>query len=342
MKSIKQNDKKMISKSICFFIGLAAFSVLIFDLGLSGCSLTGEGISALEKGSLHVLINSGGTAWRSLLPDTDMVPARYSIKGSGPSGASFERVSTAGDSDGDGLAAGEWKVSVTAINADGLEIGYGESTVVIEKGKLSTVTIEVCPLSGTGTLTLSVVWSSDEAAGAGLKAFLTDSSGNTQPLLFDMGIGTAAYYNSIVTAGYYTLTLQLLDGETILGGIVDSVRIVKGASTEGSYSFTDINHPTGNAAIVVTVDLNEPLEVEISGVVPILDYGESMTSSISITNAPDVECIYSWYLNGSYIGAGETAAVGADLHRGNYRLNAVVFTADGNRSGSAEYNFTVE
>ena len=47
-------------------------------------------------------------------------------------------------------------------------------------------------------------------------------------------------------------------------------------------------------------------------------------------------------LNEDLAGTGATVNVGADLRPGSYRLDAVVFTADGSRSGTASHNFTVE
>ena len=334
------NVVKQKSKYVIFAISVV--TVLMSGLVFSGCNLTDSGVNVSDKGSLRVMINTGDVLSRSLLPDADMEPASFRIRGTGPFGEEFENLTTGGSSESNGLVAGDWVISVTAINADGIEIGYGENAVTIVAGILSSVTIEIRPFIGTGSLSLSVNWPPAEVGEAGLNAFLTSPSGETRTLLFTMGTGTASYTDSSAEAGYYTLTLQLMDGGEVLAGIVDAVRIVQDGSTTGSYSFTDLNHPTGSASITVGVNLDEPLEVVISGGVPILAYGDSVTVNASVTNASGEELVYSWYLNGSYIGAGETAAVGADLGRGTYRLDAVVFTADGSRSGSASYAIAIE
>lgn len=332
MKTKKKNYGRQL------FIVVTVVLVAIFALGVYGCKLP-----ELNKGSLHITINAGGAGWRPLLPGTDMVPAHYRIEGTGPLGATFEKITDGSYFEGTGLDTGEWKVSVTALNAGGSEIGYGENTVIIEEGKLSSITVDVRPFTGTGDLSLAVSWPVDEVPDAVLQASLTGSTGAVQPLTFDAGAGTASYYGSSLSAGYYTLTLQIISsGGAVLGGIVDSVRIVQDSVTKGTYSFTDISHPVGNITIVVTVDMDDPLDVTISGAIPVLAYGENMTAAVSVSNAAGDTLTYTWYINGSPVGTGESVIAGADLRRGKYRLDVVVFTTDSSRSGSSAYSFTIE
>ena len=315
--------------------------LLILGLSLSGCSFPDSEIAANE-GSLRISIGTGTPAGRSLLPDISMDPVEYQISGSGPAGAVFETSTTGEDSYLDSLAIGEWLISVAALNTEGVRIGYGESIVIIEGSKLAAVTINIQPLTGTGTLTLSVTWPDAEVTDPGLTGTLTDSTGVTQSLIFSMGTGTAEYTNTGIAAGYYTLSLQLTEGEEVIAGLVDTVRIVQDAETIGTYSFTDLNHPTGDVDIIVTVDLDTPLEVTVTGAVDILSYGTNMTVQMLIANPGDDIINYQWYLNGGFAGSGETFTLGMDLRRGTYRLDGVAITADGERSGSAFHNFTVE
>ena len=332
--------KRLFSEALTsVFISLTA--TLILGLGLSGCNFPDSGIAA-DEGALRISIGTGTSAGRSILPDINMDPVEYQISGSGPEGAVFETSTTGGDTFINSLAIGEWLISVTALNTEGVRIGYGESIVIIEGSKLVSVAINIQPLTGTGTLTLSVIWPDAEVTDPGLTALLTDSGGATQSLIFNMGTGTAEYSNNAIAAGYYTLSLQLSEGEDVLAGVVDTVRIVQDAETVGTYSFTDLNHPTGDVDIIVIVDLDAPLEVTVTGAVDILSYGTDMTVQILIANPGDDIINYQWYLNGGFIGSGETLTFGMDLRRGTYRLDGVAITADGERSGSAFHIFPVE
>ena len=122
----------------------------------------------------------------------------------------------------------------------------------------------------------------------------------------------------------------------------DTLRIVKDGHTEGAFSFEDLNHPTGDVDISVISDLDDPLEVEINAEHTTIARGESMTADAWVENAGDAEIEYNWYLNGAPAGTNASVSVGADLSPGSYRLDIVVRTADGRRSGSATHSFTVE
>jgi len=337
----KSNTHKRLFPIPFTSVFISLIVLLVLGLSLSGCNLPDTGIAAHE-GALKISIGTGASADMNILPDISMDPATYQITGAGPAGAVFETSTTGGDTFINSLAIGEWLISVTALNAEGIQIGYGESTVIIEGSTQASVTIDVRPFTGTGTLSLSVTWPDAEVTNPGLKALLTDSAGVTQTLIFNMGTGTADYSGTGIDAGYYTLSLQLTEGEDVLAGKVDTVRIVKDAETVGTYSFNDLNHPTGDVSIAVTVDLDAPLEVTITGAVDILSYGTDMTVQMLIANMGSDIINYNWYLNGGFIGSGESITFGMDLRSGTYRLDGVAMSADGERSGSAVYNFTVE
>lgn len=321
------------------FISLTMLGLMV--LSLSGCSFPDSEIAS-KDGYLMVSIGTDKSSDRSLLPNINMLSVEYIINGTGPEGAVFETVTTGEDSYLYGLAIGEWLISVMAINSEGVEIGYGESMVLIEGSSLISVTINIDPLTGAGSLALLVTWPDEEVTTPGLTAVLTDFSGETQSLLSNMGAGTAESINTEIPSGYYTLRLQLYDGEDVIAGLVDTVRIVQDAETIGTYSFTGLNLPTGDVEINVIVDLDTPLEVAVTGAVDILSYGTNMTVEMLIANPGENIINYQWYLNGSFSGTGDTLSLGMDLRPGTYRLDGVAITADGERSGSAFHSFTVE
>ncbi len=297
-----------------------------------------------DTGSLLVTIESGGSLGAlTLLPGTSMEPAEYRIIGNGPSGASFETRTSGGFSEIQDLRLGEWQIEVSAFNADEEEIGYGNGTVEIENGQTAELNVVVRALSGTGSLSLSVVWPADEVENGEIAATLASSDGDSEALAFDtVANGEAAFFSDEIDAGYYTLILQLLEDGHVVAGAVDTVRIVQDGVTEGSFSFEDLNHPTGDIDIIVVPEMDEPLEVAIIGGTETLGYGESMTVSAEVENAGDSALEYTWYLNGAAVGSEASLTVGDDLSPGSYRLDVVVFTEDGQRSGSDSHNFAVE
>ena len=322
---------------------IALFVALLAGIVLVGCDLPYDGVRA-ESGSLRVSIGEGaGLQPLTLLPDTSMEPEEYRLRGSGPSGASFETSTTGGVLDIHDLRAGEWQIEVSAVNGEGLEIGYGQSTVSVEPGMINEVAVSLRPLEGTGSLSLQVSWPSAEAQNASLAATLTDRDGESKQLQFEAnGAGEAVYTNDALDAGYYTLVVQLLDGETVVAGAVETVRIVQDGVTEGTFSFDDLNHPTGDVDIVVTPEMDEPLEIALTGAQDVLPYGSTMSVSAVVENAGSAEVVYTWYLNGEHLGDGASQQIGSGLAAGSYRLDVVAFTTDGRRSGSVTHSFRVE
>lgn len=214
----------------------------------------------------------------------------------------------------------------------------------VEPGGQAAVSIAVRPLSGTGLLSLWLSWPADQVSAPAVTASLTALAGQPQALHFalDQAAGTADYHNAEINAGYYTLALQLTDGGTVVAGAVETVRIVRNGHTEGQFSFDDLNHPTGNIDIIVSPDMDEPLDVQIEGAATMVAYGESQSATAAVDNADGAELEYAWYLNGGHVGDGASVVLDSALALGSYRLDLVVFTADGSRSGSASHSFRVE
>ncbi|TVR53591.1 MAG: hypothetical protein EA426_17790 [Spirochaetaceae bacterium] len=278
-----------------------------------------------------------------LLPETAMDVAEYRITGVGPDAAEFEATTSGETVEIENLRVGEWTLDVSAFNADMIEIGYGRSTVLIRRGETASIGVALRPLVGTGSLSLSVTWPAGEIADGNVVAALTPFGGDAQQLEFTAsGDASATYHAAEIAAGYYSMVLQLRDGETVVAGAVETVRVVHGAETSGVFDFADLNHPTGDIEIIVVLDMAEPLTAVISGAADVLPYGDTMTALATVENAGSAEVFYAWYLNGAGIGDGESVVVGSDLRPGTYRLDVIVFTADGVRSGSASHGFRVE
>jgi len=220
--------------------------------------------SKKDTGSILVLITEKVSKAKSLLPSLDMTPASYMIKGSGPAGASFTQAVTSTSATISNLVAGAWSIIVEAYNGDAPAtlIGSGTGTVTVAAGKTESLEITVIPLSGDGSLSLTVSWPSGVLSSPSIEASLTPTTGGSaQSLSFMIADNSASYSSNSIDAGYYTLSLCLKDGGVVVGGKTDSVRIIAGQTTTGSYTFLnetyDANHAKSGS---VPVDNNAYLQ----------------------------------------------------------------------------------
>ncbi|MBB6480331.1 hypothetical protein [Spirochaeta isovalerica] len=292
----------------------------------------------LSVGSMELSIGNGVS--RTLLPDISMDPYAFSISGTGPEGHTFLLDTLKDRNVIEDLTPGDWLIEVSASNADGEIIGRGSRTIAVFGGETASAAITVTPLSGTGVLDLSLIWEPDDLSNAVISATLLPPGGTALSLDFiDDGAGSASL-SAAFEAGYYTLLLQLLDTDTVVMGSAETVRIVAGETTSGFFDYTDVNSISGSGDIGIDVDLNEPIEIVLSGTMDTISYGSAMT--VSAASPAETETIsYDWYLNGFPLGNGTTVTVGSDLDPGIYRLDVIALNSDLSRSGSLNHTFTV-
>jgi hypothetical protein len=291
-----------------------------------------------DEGSLKISISSP-TA-KALLPDLDMTPAGYTVAGSGPGGRNFNE-NTAALSVTIPVHFGDWTVTVDALNADGVIIGRGQGIVTVHSGQNHSLGIVVVPLDGYGTLDLTVQWTEADVDIPSIEAQLIPPAGAAIDLGFTIQAGgTADYNSSTIPTGYYTLVLKLMDNDILVMGAVETVRIIKDQTTSGQFDFLEINDPPGSITINITPELNDPIDVALSGQVDEIDAGGSMTVTASVP-ADVGNVVYAWYINGESMTIGDTYTFGSDLDPGIYRLDVTAFSADGSRAGSATHTFNV-
>jgi hypothetical protein len=285
-----------------------------------------------------------------------MTPVSYTVVGVGPagSGATFNKPITNNQITVSSLVPGSWNITVNAWNAasgTGTNIGVGTAAVTVSPGQTSSAVITVVPLAGNGTLSLSTSWSgfSVSSIAAQLKNTV---SGNTASPSFTINSSNNAATMPIATlaAGYYTLTLQLLNSSSqVVMGTVDAVRIVTGQQTTGSYAF---NATTGQVTVVMIPTANNPIVLgSITGIptttiTPSTDFTAKVVATDNTANAN-----YTWYLNGVALDpsnqttpttTGSAYHIGAlGLNPGYYHLDVIAITADGSRAGGQAASFVV-
>lgn len=280
-------------------------------------------------------------AHKSILPDIDMEPAVYNISGTGPAGETFNISTEDETAEIENLMFGEWDVSVQAENIDGTVIAQGDAATIVNAGETSSLFIIITPLDGTGSLNLTLQWNGSETRNPSIAARLIPVSGTPIDLSFAIaGSGNAVYSGTGIPAGYYTLTLQLIDNGALTMGAVEVVRVVKDETTSGSLKFDEINPASGNILVNIVPDLKDPLAVSISGQSAEIYEGQTITVTASVPDDPD-NAVYVWYINGASAYVGRTYTLGAGMRDGIYRVDVTAYSPAGDRAGSATFNLRI-
>ena len=254
-------------------------------------------------------------------PDVEMVISTYDITGYGPNEATFSLTDITESSVGIGtLTPGEWVITVKAKNSNGIIIADGEAEVTIISNKQITTTITIRPLSGNGTLDLTITWEMT-VINPIIEGTLTPVGGTSMSLTFDISASTSTgtYLNSSLEAGYYTLCFYLKDGPTDIYGAMVTVRILAGETSTGVCNIDD----SGNIEFIINPDLQNPIEITLSGQQESLALGSNMT--ITATTSEPVDS-YQWFLNAGFL-MGQTNSsitIGDALSQGTYRLDLIV------------------
>ena len=186
-------------------------------------------------------------------------------------------------------------------------------------------------------MNVSVTWTA-ALQNPSIQASLMPFSGSAPSLDIAVLGNQGSCSGSSIAAGYYTLTLQLLENGFPVMGAVEVVRIVSGQTTSGAYDFSNVNR--GTVAVNITPALANPILMSISGVPSTVERGTIVTAAALVGDGTP-SAVYVWYLNGVFQANGPTCAFGSDLNTGYYRLDATAFTADGKRAGSASAEFQV-
>ncbi|MCX7030188.1 MAG: hypothetical protein NTU62_08720 [Spirochaetes bacterium] len=314
----------------------------MFLVILASCSMPGIGVEG-DEGSMAITVDGG--PMMTLLPPIDMTPVTFSITGAGPEGRSFSQSTASSSVTVSGLVFGTWTVTVAAKNGGNTVIGQGTGSAVVHTGGQTSLAITVKPLPGNGTLALGVTWVTADVPTPSINAQLLPATGPSIPLAFVMSTGSATCLKSGIAAGYYTLSLKLLDNGVLVMGAVEVVRIVTGQTTSGSFDFTLVNKGTGDITVTITPVMSDPIPVTMTGQLATLASGASMTVTAAVP-ASVGNVTYVLYLNGESKAAGTSASpnftLGSALHAGFYRLDVTAITADGMRAGAVTHRFTVQ
>ena len=297
-----------------------------------GCSGPGELItnkleSSENKGTVFLSINDNT---RTLAPTLSMEVGEYKAVFTKAGLQNPQTIANSGNAS-IALEEGAWTVQVDAYNNEvpAIKIGSGSSSFNIQAGESTSVSLSVVPIVGQGVLNIGTVWTGLNLATPSITASLTPK-GATNPvnLTFTLSGESASATLGSLANGYYTLALNLYDGTTLVKGVVEVVRIIAGATTEGNFAFST-SGSTGNVDVTISVNLQIPMVITISGV----SSGVKLGNVITATAAADTSGVtWSWYLNGvkqDSITSTITLTTGTGgLGVGTYRLDAIAAKGD--------------
>ena len=287
--------------------------VLVAAAALIGCNVpfqvdtdARDAPDAPDGGSITVTF--GGLRAQSLLtPDIDMSVASLTISGSGPFNESFSDTIAVGDSSytRGSLVAGDWTLTVNALNSSSEVVAGGSVTLAVQAGATAQGTIDVRPLSGDGTVDVSISWPDLTVENATVNGTVVAGDGTETPISFNVS-GNTATYNGTLAAGYYDLFIDLSGTNNRSWTHYVAVRVIEGQTTSGSLAL-QLNQETGNLELVVTADLLNPVDISMAGLPAQMYYGDSAVIDLVLTPQDTGNYSYSWILNGSPI-SGESSA----------------------------------
>ena len=315
----------------------ARIGIVLCCLALAGCPMM-RSPATPEVGSLILSFSVSALASKTLVPPVDMNVSSYDVSGSGPVGASFGQGGvTTSYFARSALAVGVWNITVDAFNASHDLIGSGGVAVSIEAGTTVDASIQVVPLSGTGTLTIDIGWTAGLISAPSVAATLTPAGGAAQSLAVTTTASSASYSSGqTLSSGYYLLVMQVLDGGIPVWGFSEGVRILAGQTTSCGYNLTSQDLHNGGLNLTITPALQNPITLSFSGQQSQLPPGTDMT----VTVTPSVTPVgYQWYLDGTLLpgATGSSITIGSGLSLGSYRLDVVVTTGNVISSGCVAF-----
>ena len=319
----------------CFqWLSILIIGITLFSFG--GCKE-----ESANRSTLHLSMEKGGNATRSLLPkDTPLEVSRYMIEGQGPQDSSFSVMSNTDSIAVEGLLIGQWTLNAVGQNTQGVDLVRGSTNITLTKEPTEAV-ITLNELSGSGTMDVTLQWDYQMIANPALDVKIYDSEGNyttLTPLINNINSGEAKY-SALYPSGSYLLQAKLYSGSIVVAGCAEVVRIVGGKSTEGLIELSLDKYTTIPTTLTLVNNLGIPVECSITGLSEAIPALDPVTTTLVVLNEEDAGTLdVHWYLDGELISSNHSCTFIPSS--GKHRLDVIAKGALLASSGSASITFT--
>jgi hypothetical protein len=338
---------------------VVALVLSIAFLFLSTCQFPGsnkpEGSSGV--GVLILTFSAGGglTSRTIAPPAVEMDIATYDVRGSFVADPNVEfLIPGVGENDPPAvqlnLEPGEWDIDVAGYNSTPHQIGHGQQRITIVADQLNEVTIDVTPVNpGTGTLDIAIEWPSDQVASPSVPApvfspvpAVTISPFSLMSPAPRPNYVGYKYSQSDLPAGYYLVSLAILDGTTKVWGTIEATRIMDGLVSAATYKLSK-----DALSVTITESMQDPINIAfykdsitVSNDITGKDQRIYLTSSgkspntLTVIGDPDpagTGYTYQWYDNGVAITGqiSATITIAADTYGAGMHNFDLVITSGG-------------
>jgi hypothetical protein len=215
--------------------------IIIFLASCKNSLLVGNPLfNKVETGSLTVSLSSESP--RTILPAIDMTMSTFNISGTGPDSAVFSSDGVAGTTyTAENLITGSWSITADALNESGVIVMTGTVNVEIISGD-NTVTVDVYPLTGNGSVGFTLSWSAGvlSVADTEIVSSFTPAGGSPTALTFTISDGEAICTQEFAP-GYYQWDLRVEElGQVCYRMPPEVVRIVTSEETTHSLDLSGL------------------------------------------------------------------------------------------------------
>ena len=200
----------------------------------------------------------------------------------------------------DGVIPGNYTVLVEARTKDDTTVSQGTASHRFTRGEGKSFSVTLNTLYGSQDTTITYTWNTDiYSASAMLKLVITDEKGNT--VNTDGCITSSsgkAVFRKTLQAGSYLFKASLYEGDYIVIGYTDVVRVTSDSALSHTISLTSYGATAGeNTASITSSDLYVPL----TGTLELYKVSTYVAgANLTITNLPSGitkdDVMITWYV----------------------------------------------
>ena len=310
---------------------------LLLSILLISCNPEEDG-NITNTGSITVTVNNGV---RGLEPTISLKTSQYKITLSGPNEERKELSlnNETSETTTNDLAAGEWTVTVDAINQSGTVIGTGNTTVIVKANETAEANVTVSEIAGDGTLAVTLEGENRNNSTYTLQIYKNENGTDTlvkeQPFALDESNILKARVT--LSNGFYIFRI-ISSNTTEICPSPETVRIIKGDSISVSYSLSETEVGKITIAIENAIVPNQSLNLHLSS--SALHPGDSVT--ITASGLENESYKYEWYVDRMKVeGEANSLTVDELAFEGEYEVCCIARSTSSALVWSASKSFEV-